>query len=151
MKKPLEIFLFKSCNSKECNSAYEYVFNNTKSIGKTVAEYQNLLSGCEINVIIGDGRVVRGLNKRFRGVDQSTDVLVFPLEGEIMGEIWLCPSVIQNNAQKFNQPFEKEVIRVLIHGLLHLSGMDHKGKFVSGAKSKEQIFILQEKILVKVI
>ena len=55
-----------------------------------------------------------------------------------LGEIVICPQVIKKNAKKFKSPFKKELVRVLIHGILHLLGHNHE-------KSKKDAKIMEEK------
>lgn len=88
---------------------------------------------------VGQGRM-REINKKYRKKNRVTDVLAFPetkvlLEkfrvGSIrkvqgLGEIIVCLREVKKNAKKFDSSFEKELIRVLIHGVLHLLGYDHE-------------------------
>ena len=88
---------------------------------------------------VGQGRM-REINKRYRGKNRVTDVLSFP-ESKVLlqkfkvgptqkiqglGEIIICLREVKKNAKKFNSSFEKELNRVLIHGILHLLGYDHE-------------------------
>ncbi len=70
---------------------------------------------------------IRKLNAEFRGKDQPTDVLSF---GSIMpnylGELVLCENVLRKNARQNGFRFQLEVTYILIHGVLHLLGMDHE-------------------------
>lgn len=85
------------------------------------------------------------LNKRYLGRNQATDVLTFSTGifneqffQEGLGEIIICPWQVKQNAKKFKSPFEKELLRVLIHGLLHLLGYTH-------GKSKKESEKMEEK------
>lgn len=151
MSNPIGIFLFKGCDSSLCAESYAVLLRSVKAIEKAIVSNVNIREELEINVVIADGRTMRGLNKRFRNIDSSTDVLAFPLGEDLDGEIWLCPSVIYKNAKKFGECFDDELVRVLVHGLLHLLGYDHKEKFISCEKSREKMFILQEKIVLNVL
>lgn len=75
--------------------------------------------------LVGQGRI-RELNKRYRGKNRATDVLAFPNKETGLGEIVICLREVKKNAKKFSSTFEKELVRVLIHGILHLLGYDHK-------------------------
>ncbi|MEA3357355.1 MAG: rRNA maturation RNase YbeY [Patescibacteria group bacterium] len=149
--KPLEIFLFKSCNAAVCTQAYSELLNKSRILSKAVCSVVGALRGAEVNVIVVDGRAIRGLNERFRNQDRSTDVLSFPIDGSILGEVWICPSVIVENAKLANEDFERELLRVVVHGLLHLAGYDHKSHYTDYTeKSTEKMFELQEKILSRI-
>jgi len=75
--------------------------------------------------LVGQGRI-RELNKRYRGKNRVTDVLAFPNNEFGLGEIVICLREIKKNAKRFSSTFEKELARVLIHGILHLLGYDHE-------------------------
>ncbi len=87
--------------------------------------------------LVGQSRV-RELNKRYRGKNQVTDVLSFP-DGEIgLGEIVVCPSEVKRSARRFDLTFEKELARVLIHGILHLLGYGHEKSGAAAKKMEEK-------------
>lgn len=78
-------------------------------------------------VITGD-KEIRRLNRQFRKKDESTDVLSFPSGSN--GSSWLGEVVIsidraREQAQEFGHSTADEVRVLMLHGLLHLSGMDH--------------------------
>ncbi len=82
---------------------------------------------------------IRKLNKQFRKKDKATDVLSFELNDEnIFGEIVICPEVVRENAKKYGVAFEKEMLKVFVHGILHLCGYDHE-------KSRKEEKIMDEK------
>jgi probable rRNA maturation factor len=86
-----------------------------------------------------DKKEIRKLNKKFRKKNKATDVLSFELkEKEYLGEIVICPEVVEENAKKYGVPAKKEIIKVFIHGILHLCGHDHE-------KSKKEAEIMEEK------
>ena len=145
--KPLEIFLFNNSGSNSCKDAHEYLADLLEVIQLRFIVHEPSLKGQEVNVIISDNTTIRQLNSQFRKIDAPTDVLAFPPDGELIGEVWLCPSVIKENAKKYDQEYEKELIRVLIHGLLHIAGHDHEGSFSADCEQMETMFKVQEAIL----
>lgn len=149
--KPLTIFLFNGCSSPVCRYSKTILIKYQSRCVEVISENVPTLRGQELNVIISEGRTIRGMNRRFRRTDTATDVLSFPLGDEVIGEVWLCPSVVEQNAKHFGQPFENELLRVCIHGILHLAGFDHENTFPSGQSIEEMMFVLQEKILLTVI
>jgi len=85
---------------------------------------------CEV-VIEGD-QFVRNLNNRYRGINRTTDVLSFeanvvdPATNQIvLGELIISAPQVKKHAEERGIRFEDELAVVLIHGLLHLHGMDH--------------------------
>lgn len=108
---------------------------------------KNEVGEVKINVVFVGERYMRNLNKAYRGVDSPTDVLTFVYKDQdLFGEIFICPRQIEKNAIKYKQSYLTEMIRVVIHSCLHLSGYDHE---LSDKRSKE-LFIKQEKYLKEV-
>jgi len=72
------------------------------------------------------------LNHQYRGKDSATDVLSFSYRGEtdenlrVLGEIIVCPDVATENASRWNTSAEREMRRLIAHGILHLMGYDHE-------------------------
>ena len=97
---------------------------------------------CELSIVLVDDQEIRRLNREYRGMDQSTDVLSFaqqeqsdfepirlPSEDEsfplILGDVILSVETTRKQAEERNTPFEKELSLLLTHGILHLLGYDH--------------------------
>jgi len=83
---------------------------------------------------IGSGRM-RKLNKKYRGKNKVTDVLSF---GEGLREVVICLREVKKSAQRFKVPFEKELARILIHGILHLLGYEHDGSDEAAEKKRKK-------------
>lgn len=66
----------------------------------------------------------RELNKKFRKKDRATNVLSFALTKN-SGELVLCKEVIKKEMKKFDRTFDELVGFLVIHGMLHLKGLDH--------------------------
>ena len=96
-------------------------------------------------LLCGDERIT-ALNGRYRGKDRPTDVLSFPREEgtggtSVVGDLALCLEALRRNARRFGVPEDEELKRLLVHGLLHLAGMDH------GRGKGRKMLVLQEKLL----
>lgn len=99
-------------------------------------------------VFVGAGRM-RELNKKYRKKNRVTDVLSFERsdrfpftpESEI-GEIVICLAVVKKNARKLNLDYDKELVRVLIHGILHLLGYNHQ-KDAQKMIKKQEYYLAQ--------
>jgi len=99
-----------------------------------------------LNVVFISSKEIKKLNKDFRKENTITDVLSFVLEEDpLIGEIYICPEYI---AKKYNYI---EILRVLVHGFLHLVGYEHTKYFISGLESKEEMFVKQENILQNIL
>lgn len=87
--------------------------------------------------LCGDG-LIASLNAEYRGKEGPTDVLSFE-QGEwfddpelggrrfLAGDIVISLEALRRNAQEFSVPEDEELKRLVIHGILHLSGLDHEG------------------------
>ena len=106
-----------------------------KRISSKVLEKENRKKADLSIALVGQGRI-RALNKKYRGKNRVTDVLAFPGNG--LGEIVICLREVKKNAKRFNLVFEKELARVLIHGILHLLGYDHEKSEIEAKKMKEK-------------
>ncbi len=76
-------------------------------------------------VFIGGGKT-RALNRKYLRHDASTDVLAFPLgEGETLeGEVYVNIDRARRQARDYGVPFREEIVRLVVHGTLHLAGED---------------------------
>ena len=125
---------YDSPNEKICKSIIRYIFNI-----KEVCIY-------EISVIFTSDIFVSDLKKRFFSKDQWTDVIAFPLHNskkeKIDGEVYISMPTAKENAKKYHQTYEKELARLIIHGILHLLDYsDHS------YKEKQNMSRIEENIL----
>ncbi len=89
---------------------------------------------------------IRNLNRKFFGVPGATDVISFPFEEEdFLGEIYVSVDTVEKQAKIYNTTFESELIRVTIHGLLHLLGFKD-----STEKEKEEMHRLEDSYLLRI-
>ena len=98
-------------------------------------QFPTLTNPCEISISITDDTEIQKLNQQYRGKDKPTDVLSFSLIGEKIEENITLPSIgdivisletAQKQAVEYNVNLYQEVLRLLIHGILHIIGYDHE-------------------------
>jgi len=84
------------------------------------------------------------INKEFLNHDTLTDVITFDYSAlnEISGEIFISTDRVRENASEFQQSFEVEIRRVMIHGLLHLCGYNDKTTKEKSLMSDRENFYL---------
>lgn len=107
----------------------------------------------ELSVLFVDEQAIAALNKRFLGHEGPTDVLSFPIEDSfvlsgrypdnggnapgweppeddampsLLGDVVICPEVAWRNAPEHAGTYDDELALLLVHGILHLLGMDHE-------------------------
>ncbi len=82
-----------------------------------------------VDVLLGDDAALRRLNKTYRGKNKATDILSFPA-GENpyghAGDLAISLDTAARQAAAFKHTLRDEVRILLLHGLLHLSGLDHE-------------------------
>jgi len=98
-----------------------------------------------LSVVLVDGKVMRRLNKRFRGKDCMTDVLSFEADASqhpYRGEVVVCLSVAARQAREYHRSVQQETALLFVHGVLHLCGYDH-----IKVSERKKMFALQDAIL----
>ena len=94
-----------------------------KGVAKKVLKGENKKELGLSVVLVGQARI-RELNRRYRRKNKATDVLSFQYDD--YGEVVICLKEVRKNAERFGSAFQKELNRVLIHGILHILGYGHK-------------------------
>jgi probable rRNA maturation factor len=103
-----------------------------------------------LSVVFVGARAMRALNRRYLRRDYATDVLSFSYEGVMMdgrpflGEIIIAPDTAVRQAARCGAPPEKELRKLLVHGILHLLGYDHETD--SGQMNRFQTKMLRRKL-----
>jgi probable rRNA maturation factor len=121
-------------------------------LAEAVLQEEGLSGDAELSVLFVDEPAIAELNSRFLGKDGPTDVLAFPIDEEpvesgrspdsggtgpgmpsepedipvLLGDIVICPAVAFRNAPEHAGNYDDEVALLVVHGLLHLMGMDHQ-------------------------
>jgi len=122
-----------------------------KKIVHFVAKHQKKIKGTVEVGIIGEKKM-KSINNSYLGINSSTDVLSFAWQkdddfhSDYLGQIFICYPVIKKQAKIFKVTEKQEFIRMLIHGLLHLTGFDHTNK-----KDAHKMFTIQEQLFEEVI
>jgi probable rRNA maturation factor len=77
---------------------------------------------------------IKEINKTYRKKNKPTNILSFPLS-KTSGEILICPSLVKTETKKFDRTFPQLLGFLVIHGMLHLKGMQHSSR-MEGAENK---------------
>jgi rRNA maturation RNase YbeY len=83
-------------------------------------------AGAEVSVTITNDRKLRELNARYRGKDRPTDVLSFPYEGEVAGDVVISIDRAYAQALERGHSLQRELELLALHGVLHVCGYDHE-------------------------
>lgn len=114
----------------------------------------------ELSVLIVSSSKIKSLNKKYRMINKPTNVLAFPqidknnfdninnLKTSLIGDIVISPEIIKKESKDYFLGYNDHFSHILVHGLLHLFGYDHKNTSDTEIMQKKEISIL-EKINIK--
>lgn len=102
------------------------------------------ISHKEISVAFVSDAEIKKLNRTYRSLNQATDVLAFAGEGDFFGEIIIDYNQIKRQAGRFGNSAKREMVFILVHGLLHLVGYDDETE-----KAREKMIKLGEEFVKK--
>lgn len=110
---------------------------------------------CEVSFSFADEEEIRRLNAAYRDKDAVTDVLSFPQyddlreldnEEEIcLGDVVICGRVARRQAEEYGHSYERELLYLFVHSILHLLGYDHIEE-----EEKRQMRIREEYVMEKI-
>jgi len=131
------------------NSETSFTLKNQKKLVKWISDVissEGFQVG-EINYIFCNDSYLNKINQEFLNHDTFTDIISFDytLGKEVGGDIFISTERVLENAEKFNEVFENELYRVMIHGILHFMGYKDKTKkekTLMRTKEDEKIFTL---------
>lgn len=114
------------------NYENEFTLENEEAIAKWLSDVivsENKKEG-EINYIFCDDEYLHKINLEYLNHDTLTDIISFDytVGNELHGDVFVSVERVQDNANDFNVPFEVELRRVLVHGILHYCGYKDKGE-----------------------
>jgi probable rRNA maturation factor len=120
------------------------------TLARSVLESRGVKGEAEVSLLFVDEDAMAALNERFLERAGPTDVLAFPVEDDplpagrfpdmggtgpgadaadepllLLGDVVVCPTVAERNAKERSIDYEDEIALLVVHGLLHLLGMDH--------------------------
>ena len=122
------------------------------ALARSVLEAEGIVSETEVSLLFVDEATIASLNERFLDKTGPTDVLSFPIEDEVdrggrspdeggtgpgsieadtgrlllLGDVVICPAVAVRNAADHGVGVDDELALLVVHGILHLLGMDHQ-------------------------
>jgi probable rRNA maturation factor len=139
------------------------------SLARAVLGAQRVKEPSEVSLLFVDEASIASLNEQFLGHAGPTDVLSFPIEDEpvpggrfpdvggngpgteagtepltLLGDVVICPAVAARNAPGHQGTYDDEMALLVVHGLLHLLGMDHEDE-----KEAERMEALEQQLLTR--
>ena len=119
----------------------------TKWLRQVAASYGRKIG--DVAYIFCDDKKILEVNKQFLQHDYYTDVITFDYdEGDtISGDIFISLDTVHSNSEQFHTDYEQELHRVIVHGILHLCGINDKGpgeREVMEAAENKALSLLKE-------
>lgn len=103
------------------------------------------VSDAEVSVTLLDDDAIRALNREWLGHDRPTDVIAFALDDEgVLGDVYLGVEQARRQAAELGVPFAEELVRLAVHGTLHVLGHDHPE---GPERAASPMFELQERLV----
>jgi len=149
--------------------AVEVPLDRLVKLAQDVLAERKVKGECELAITFVDETSIAELNQQFLGEDGPTDVLAFPIDDELvesgrspdsgtsgpdrpdpepgdvpilLGDVMVCPSVAARNAVEHSRTTDDELALLVVHGILHVLGMDH-----ADPEEERAMFALQEDML----
>jgi len=117
-------------------AAMEVKYLNQKEFGVKVAPFSKYIKKLTeavdvqdgvLNVVFVNDKYIRALNKAYRDKDEPTDVLSFEYgPDDLIGEVYVSVETAGRQAIELKHSLGDELIRLVVHGILHIHGYDHE-------------------------
>ncbi|MGI8984428.1 MAG: rRNA maturation RNase YbeY [Acidimicrobiales bacterium] len=141
------------------------------NLAKAVLGAQGAKPDSELSMLFVDEDAMAELNKRFLGKDGPTDVLAFPIDDDdvveggrspdslgpgsgadpdnaeppnLLGDVVVCPAVAARNAPDHGGTYDDEMALLVVHGILHILGMDHVDDAEAEAMEQRERELLEQ-------
>lgn len=113
------------------------------------------LQKSEISILLATDAKIRKLNSQYRNIDKPTDVLSFPQDNDcllnihLLGDVVISVETAERQAREHGLSFAEELTLLVIHGILHLTGLDHERSPKEAKQMRQKTNILFQEIFNK--
>ena len=118
----------------------EELIEKIKDIILECLDYEDYDDNYEVSLSFVDNKEIHQLNNEYRGIDRATDVLSFPL----LGDIVISLERAFEQSQEYNHSFEREVCFLVCHSMFHLLGYDHDTEENTKEMRQKEEYILNK-------
>jgi len=122
------------------------IWRKAKTVIEKVIRNENMVFG-DLSFIITTDDILKGINKEFLKHNYYTDVIAFEynFENVVNGEVYISIDTVKKNRHNYNVSLQNEMLRVMIHGVLHLTGFRDKS-----AKEKELMRRMEDRWIAEI-
>ena len=148
----MTVFITNEQDKIEIPAEWEEKINQVAAI---CLREEQLPEDVEVDLLFVDNEAIREMNLEYRDKDSATDVLSFPMyepdeeidaeEEVLLGDIVISLERAQEQCEEYGHSLEREVMYLLVHGLLHLAGYDHMEE-----EDKKVMRAQEEKLLAQI-
>ena len=148
----MTVFITNEQDKIEIPAEWEEKINQVAAI---CLREEQLPEDVEVDLLFVDNEAIREMNLEYRDKDSATDVLSFPMyepdeeiddeEEVLLGDIVISLERAQEQCEEYGHSLEREVMYLLVHGLLHLAGYDHMDE-----EDKKVMRAQEEKLLAQI-
>ena len=148
----MTVFITNEQDKIEIPAEWEEKINQVAAI---CLREEQLPEDIEVDLLFVDNEAIREMNLEYRDKDSATDVLSFPMyepdeeiddeEEVLLGDIVISLERAQEQCEEYGHSLEREVMYLLVHGLLHLAGYDHMEE-----EDKKVMRTQEEKLLAQI-
>lgn len=141
----MDVFIDDRCNSQRKNDWIELL----EKVVKEAVDLEQFPLDFEVGISLVTPEEIQELNHQYRGKDQVTDVLSFPIYEEAdpepvqLGDIVICLKRAKEQAEEYGHSLERELCFLTAHGMLHLMGYDHMEEEEMEKMQKKEKEIMQ--------
>ena len=119
-------------------------------VAKRVLAWERAPAGSHIDITLLSATAMRRANRRATGRRGLTDVIAYPLpqpDGTLLGDVYICPAAAARAATN-GAGLNEELVRLAVHGALHVLGYDHPE---GSARTRSRMWQLQERYVRKLV
>jgi probable rRNA maturation factor len=98
----------------------------------------------ELSIVFVTKKISQEFNKKYRKKNKPTNILSFPLS-KTEGEIIICPDIVKTQLKDFEKNFKEMIGFLVIHGMLHLKGMEHGAKMERAEKKHDEKYFYRNR------
>jgi probable rRNA maturation factor len=97
-----------------------------------------------VSIVFVTEKISQEFNKKYRKKNNPTNILSFPLS-KTEGEILICPNVVKTQLKDFDRNLKELLGFLVIHGMLHLKGLEHSAKMEREEKKYDQKYFYRNR------
>lgn len=137
---------------ENCQNDLEVDLTLIEQLAKFTLKKKKIPESAQLSIALVTEEKIRELNAKYRGITTPTDVLSFPMLEDLpqtqlpqlLGDVVICPQIAAQQAKRLRHSLNDEVCLLLVHGILHLLGYNHKKEAEARKMEVEEEKILED-------